>query len=68
MKILSEKQAYNAMFEFLSAYYERTHSDGVGALLGDLQLGSDQIPADPAAWEDWQQSVGKVLAHDSSGH
>lgn len=56
------------MFEFLSAYYERTHSDGVGALLGDLQLGSDQIPADPAAWEDWQQSVGKVLAHDSSGH
>lgn len=65
MKKLTEIQAYDAMFEFLSAYYERTHSDGVGSLLGDLQLGTDRMPADPAAWGDWQASISKVLARDS---
>lgn len=65
MKKLSDKQAYDAMFEFLSAYYRRTHSDGVGSLLGDLQLGTDSMPADPAAWSDWQQCVAKVLANTS---
>lgn len=66
MKKLSDKQAYDAMFEFLSAYYGRTHSDGVGSLLGDLQLGTDSMPADPAAWSDWQESIAKVLANSPS--
>jgi len=65
MKKLTEMQAYNAMFEFLSAYYRRTNSDGVGSLLGDLQLGTDRMPADPAAWSDWQNCISKVLGESS---
>lgn len=63
---LSDRQAYDAMFEFLNAYYGRTHSDGVGSLLEDLQLGNDNMPADPASWVDWQESVAKVLASGAS--
>ena len=42
---------------FLEDYYERTQSDDVGALLGDLQCMEDGVPADPAAWQDWLDCV-----------
>lgn len=61
-KKLTELQAYNAMFHFLKAYYERTNSDDVGSLLGDLQMMSDNRTADPAAWSDWIKSVEATLA------
>lgn len=60
MNKLTEKQAYLAMIEFLDDYYEQTQSDGIGELLGSLQLLEDGKPADPAMWEDWLKSVEKI--------
>lgn len=45
------------MVLFLEKFYENTHSDNVGGLLGDLQIVGDGMPADPAAWQDWIHCV-----------
>lgn len=58
--MMNEKSAFDAMRFFLEGYYERTKSDDVGALLGDLRLLSDGCTADPAAWSDWMKCVKKV--------
>ncbi len=58
---LNEKQAFLAMFYFLDDYYDKTSSDEIGSLLGDLSLLPDGKPADPAAWEDWKKAVRKVF-------
>jgi hypothetical protein len=61
---LSPEQAFRAMFVFLSEYYERTaRSAELADVLGDIQLlGSDGMPADPAAWDDWLAAINTVLA------
>ena len=46
---------------FLEEFYNRTQSDDVGGLLGDLILLKDGSTADPAAWYDWVECVEKVL-------
>ncbi|MGO4108196.1 hypothetical protein [Paenibacillus sp. YAF4_2] len=45
--------AFKAMVLFLEAYYERTKSDDVASLLGDLILLDDGSTVDPAAWNEW---------------
>lgn len=59
--ILDEMDAFEAMRYFLKAFYLRTHSDDVGALLGDLNPAGDGKPIDPAAWSDWMDAVDKAL-------
>lgn len=61
MEKLTEKQAFKAMVLFLEGFYERTNSNDVGGLLGDLILLQDGSTADPAAWDDWMKCVHKVL-------
>ncbi len=61
MKHLTEVQAFNAMIKFLELYYERTLSDDIGSLLGDLQFLKDGKTADPAAWQDWSNCICEVL-------
>jgi hypothetical protein len=58
---LSSEQAFKAMSLFLERQYERTKSDDIGALLGDLQLAEDGKPFDPAAWDEWLKSVEQAL-------
>lgn len=58
---LTTKQAFEAMVLFLEEFYNRTQSDDVGALLGQLILLKDGSTADPAAWDDWVECVEKVL-------
>lgn len=58
---LTDLQSFKAMVQFLEYYYERTSSDDIGSLLGDLQLLNDCETADPAAWEDWLDSINEVL-------
>jgi hypothetical protein len=64
-KIMSEKltelQAFEAMKKFLEGYWERTNSDDIGGLLGELQFSPDGRTFDPAAWHDWIDAVGQVL-------
>jgi hypothetical protein len=55
---LTSLQAYSAMLCFLENYYNKTLSDDLGSLLGDLQLCGDNKPFDPAAWHDWIKALG----------
>jgi hypothetical protein len=57
---ISLREAYLAMFEFLDGLYQRTKSDALGSLLGDLSLLPDGKTADPAAWGDWLRCVEKA--------
>ena len=61
MEKLTVQQAFEAMSLFLEGFYERTKSDDVGGLLGDMILLEDSTTADPAAWDDWMKSVHRVL-------
>lgn len=65
-KLLTMEQAYRAMFHFLEHEYGMTKSDDIGGLLGsmDWTIWKDHpYPADPAAWEDWEDAVEKALEH-----
>jgi hypothetical protein len=59
MEKITIEQAFTAMVIFLEGFYERTNSDDVGGLLGDLLLRPDGSTADPAAGLDWLTSVQK---------
>ena len=49
---MTEYEAFMAMQYFLEQFYERTGSDDVGALLGDMLFLESGETMDPAAWED----------------
>lgn len=61
-KPLSRTEAFLAAYAFLENWYELTHSEDVGSLLGSMSLLEDGITADPALWEDWCEAVEAVLA------
>ena len=65
-KKLTELQAFNVMRKFLEMYYERTLSDDVGSLLGDLQIGEDGETTDPAAWHDWMDALHKAALEEGN--
>ncbi len=50
---LTAKEAFESMIKYLEMYYERTGSDDIGSLLGDMILLEDGVTSDPAAWNDW---------------
>ncbi|GGS05202.1 hypothetical protein [Deinococcus sedimenti] len=57
---IPDRLAYLSMFAFLEAYSQRTGSDEIGALLGDLQLDSVDEPFDPAVLQDWTDAVARA--------
>ena len=61
-RTLDERDAFDAMFVFLEAYWERggRTSDDLAVLLGSLNLAGDGMPMDPAQWSDWRAAVDKV--------
>ena len=61
---LTIEQAYRAMFYFLEQEYERTKADELGGLLSSLswEITQGHGPADPGAWQDWQEAVEKALS------
>ena len=61
-KILTIDEAYDAMYDFLDKYYDKTHADDLGSLLGSMSLWADETSADAAMLEDWNESVEKVLS------
>lgn len=54
---MSIDEAYVAMYLFLRQFYNETHSDDVGALLGEMDLVSPRTTMDPAAWDSWEKAV-----------
>jgi len=67
METLTIRQAFDAMVHFLERQYALDKSDEIGTLLSSLslQIWADDTTADPAAWEDWMESVQKVLMPDT---
>lgn len=57
---LTVREAFRSMVVFLEGYYDETHSDDVGALLGDMLFHEDGTTFDPAAWLKWIDAVRKV--------
>ncbi|MEZ0262429.1 MAG: hypothetical protein ACAH80_15600 [Alphaproteobacteria bacterium] len=66
-KILTQKQAYMAMYNFLNQYWERGKTDELAILLGAMSLTvwKDGGPGDPAYVKDWDKSVKAALASSS---
>lgn len=60
-KDLTRLEAFNAMTNFLDLYYHATNSDNIAVLLSGMQIHPDGKTWDPAAWEDWMESVDEVL-------
>jgi len=62
MSVMTDKQAYAAMFHFLEEHWKRTKSDDVGGLLGAMSMLQDgPTTADPAIAHDWRRAVGYAL-------
>jgi hypothetical protein len=57
---LTEKEAYAAMYAYLVTVYDRTQSDDLGGLLGDMSTLGDGETADPAVWHEWLRCVNQV--------
>jgi hypothetical protein len=60
-RVLTARQAYLVMFEFLRRHYERGPTDEIGGLLGSLSLLPDGKPADLAAEADFAEALAAVL-------
>ena len=57
---MTDKEAYAAMYAYLVMVYERTQSDDLGALLGDMSTLPDGGTADPAVWHEWLACLEKA--------
>ncbi len=60
-RIITEKEAYEAMLYMLKAYWEATGSTDLTDILsgGEYWLEED-TPADSAFWEYWLEAIEKV--------
>ena len=61
MSVLTENQAYAAMFHFLDRIYDRTKSNDLGTLLGGMSMLADGSPADPAIISEWRLAIEFAL-------
>ena len=61
MRMMTDEQAYAAMFYFLKQLWERTQSSDLGGFLGDMSLLQDGQTADPAVINDWSRAVDFAL-------
>jgi hypothetical protein len=59
--VLDEREAFEAMTRFLTAFYKRTNGD-MATLMADIEMQSDGLTNDPAAWSDWMHFVAEVKA------
>lgn len=60
--LLSPIQGYKLMIWMISVnYYFWDEPDEVGGLLGSMIIHKEDIPYDPAMWDDWLECVEKVL-------
>lgn len=59
---LTVKQTFLAMFFLLDAYYDNGYGGDLGGLLGSINphLFVGDMPADPAAFDDWKACISEV--------
>ncbi len=65
-KLITSRQAFEAMQLFLEQYYERIPSDDIAAILSDLEFVNYDTTADPAAILDWNDYVNQVVKFSSN--
>ena len=65
--MLTERQAFNAMVEFLKSYLAQTRYEEIGLLLSGLRINSSGGTSDPAYWFDWMDAVAKATITDRDG-
>jgi hypothetical protein len=64
--LLTPLEAYDAMFAFLDAYWQRggRSSDDIAAMLGTMNrttfFSDRRQTADPAQWDDWVAAIEAV--------
>lgn len=66
-RLLTPRQAYLCMHEFLRQHYERVPTDVISGLLGSLALLQDGMPVDQAYAGDWAAAVGAVMTAEAAG-
>ena len=55
-------EAYVIMYDYLDDYYEKTKSDAVGSLLGDMfLLNAEEWSTNPNTWGDWMHEAAKYI-------
>lgn len=59
--VLTVREAFLAMTDFIWEFGQRA-GDDLLTLIGDTGIEADGGPTDPAAWEDWLESVAKIRA------
>lgn len=62
--MISERQAYLAMFCFPERYWERggRTSEELADILGSIHPTSDGRTGDPAAWADWMECIDDAVS------
>ncbi len=58
------KESYEYMFHKLTRYYETTHNNELGGMLGGFDTSLNGKPFDRAAWHDWLKAVKKVTLNE----
>ena len=56
---LTAREAFLVMSDFIW-HYAQSAGDDLITLIGDTALEADGQPTDPAAWDDWIASVGRI--------
>lgn len=60
MKEITVKQAYIAMYIYLTYLQKNTKSDDLAEFLGSMAIMEDGLPADSTIWDEWLNSVEKA--------
>lgn len=61
---MTVKESYDYMYAALLDYYNKTHNDELGGMLGGFECFIGDKPFDPAAWHDWLKSVRTITPED----
>ena len=57
--LLTPREAFLVMADYIWRYAQSAGDDLI-TLLGDVTLLADGQPTDPAAWDDWLESVDRI--------
>ena len=67
MRMLTEEQAYAAVFYFLEQFWSRAETMQVADVLSGMSLLADGTPADPDMTKDWRNAVDYALNGGKAG-
>ena len=66
MGVLTDEEAYRAMYLFLTNYWDLVGKpDAIGSLLGSMSTLTDGGTADPAIHDDWLRALAKAKMSDA---